>query len=583
MNAVLTLVEPALIPASPPPPLTLSAVQKREHHPLFVPTWSASALAPQLALPFPADPAVLPPSPKRRYRSRYLPPDPQLLLPAEAPSQMSEFEVALHLLDFSPLESILAQSYRPSAKGQTPFHPVSMFLAVSLRRELNLSWRKLALLLAGSQGEAWRSLLGFAQGSTPSASGLRYFFQNVGPATFEALCPQFITLLRQHSLLPTHSTYAGDPEERGVSLTQDGMLHGARNRPRCELATDDCSQPLPPAPAERPVGGGRPCHARALGHEGCACDTPACQERCQQASQLDAEARTIHYDGHNHKHGPPLAPAQPRRTRRDRLQEATTQLGQGGSSPGVNVFGYRSLADRILDDRFAVAWTAFSDLYPANTDERTIFADRLDHLKRYLPELPIGEWLDDAAVGYPECLNAIYDLGALRMVEIRADPSDQDPAACLRRGYDGEGHPLCPHGYPLHPNGYDNQRRRAKWVCGQRCQKEPLPEGGTVQPVAGCPFLGRHDDLGFIVNVGRTLPDGHNRLARDIPYGSPAWKARYGRRNLSESRNGQLEGLGLKRMRSYGRRRDRKEVQLADFLLNLRTLGRLVKEATAQA
>ena len=83
-----------------------------------------------------------------------------------------------------------------------------------------------------------------------------------------------------------------------------------------------------------------------------------------------------------------------------------------------------------------------------------------------------------------------------------------------------------------------------------------------------------------MVNVGRTLPDGSLRLAREVPYGSPAWQARYGRRNLSESRNGQLEGLGLKRMAAYGLARNQKEVQVGDFVLNLRTLGRLVRQAT---
>ena len=83
-----------------------------------------------------------------------------------------------------------------------------------------------------------------------------------------------------------------------------------------------------------------------------------------------------------------------------------------------------------------------------------------------------------------------------------------------------------------------------------------------------------------MVNVGRAFRDGSVRLAREIPYGSDAWKARYGRRNLSESRNAQIEALGLKRMRSYGLGRNRKEVQLADFLINLHTLGRLVREAT---
>ena len=85
-----------------------------------------------------------------------------------------------------------------------------------------------------------------------------------------------------------------------------------------------------------------------------------------------------------------------------------------------------------------------------------------------------------------------------------------------------------------------------------------------------------------MVNVGKALPDGSLRLARELPYGSPQWQARYGRRNLSESRNGQLEGLGLKRLPQYGLARNTKEVHLADWLLNLHTFGRLVRQATAQ-
>lgn len=89
-----------------------------------------------------------------------------------------------------------------------------------------------------------------------------------------------------------------------------------------------------------------------------------------------------------------------------------------------------------------------SSLYPATTDERTIFADRVAALQRAVPDLPIGEWIDDSGVGYGPCLDAIWELGALRMVDIRADKSDADPAACLSRGYDATGRPLCPHGYP---------------------------------------------------------------------------------------------------------------------------------------
>jgi hypothetical protein len=284
-----------------------------------------------------------------------------------------------------------------------------------------------------------------------------------------------------------------------------------------------------------------------------------------RASRLDPAARFIHYEGHNDKHG--------------------KTKGQGPAdkerkSQGIDLFGYRSVAERILDDRFAVAWTAQSKLYSANTDERTIFIAGQRALSASLPSLKIGEWLDDAGVGYQECLDAIWQLGALRMVDIRADKGDRDPAVCLRRGYDGMGHPLCSHGYVMRANGYDNERRRTKYVCAQVCRREPLREGEAVAAVEGCPYLEESRPLGQVVNVGRTLPDGSVRLAREIPYGSPTWKARYGRRNLSESRNGLIEGMGLKRMHCYGLQRNTKEVQVADFLINLRTLGRLVREAT---
>jgi hypothetical protein len=531
----------------------------------------------------------LAPSPKSRYRSRYRYPGPQALIDAPRRTILSDFEIALHLIDFSPLEHVLAQIYVPSHKGQIPFHPVSMFLCICLRRELNLSWRALARLLASDHGSGWRTLFGFEEGATPSASGLRYFFDTVGPAVFDDLCSRYVQMLRHYGLCPERSTYPADAPERGITVTQDGMLHLALSRPSCQLATNGCYQPLAPImqdssqttpelEANRNEGDdqpgqakpGRACRARERGLPGCACDTPACQDRCERASGLDPEARFIHYEGGNKGDG-------------------TGSASKGGPQPktkGTDVFGYRSVAERILDDRFAVAWTARSGLYPANSDERTIFVDRLAQLREALPGISIGEWIDDAGVGYDHCLKAIWELGAIRMVDIRADASDKDLEACLRRGYDGYGHPLCPHGYRLHSNGYDYTERRRKYVCRQACRKEPpwpaegvAKQGETIRAVEDCPYLDG-SSTGFVVNVGLTLPDGSTRLAREIPYGSEEWDKRYGRRNLSESRNGQIEGMGLKRMPSYGRPRNEKEVQVADFIINLRTLGRLVREAT---
>jgi hypothetical protein len=557
-----------LAPAGSAPGTEPSAVHQRAQQPLLRTYWSLDAVAATFPWRWPS-PAATPPSPKPRYRSQYQWPGPPPLQDPARLATLSDFELALHLIDFAPLEPVLATMYRPSRKGQVPFHPVSLFLACALRRELDLSWRALARLLAGEHGAGWRALCGFQAGGTPSASGLRYFFHALGGVVFEQLCPDFVTLLRQEGRFPERSPYPGDPPTQGITVTQDGMLHRARHHPRCVWTTDSCYEPLPPprpaaplpaagmpapppaAAAGRPgLVGRRPCSAPATGHTGCLCLGPACQPQCARASPHDREARLIHYAG-------PTA-----------------------REPGTTVFGYRSVAERALDDRFAIAWTLRSGLYPANADERTLFDARGDGLQQAFPTLRIGEWLDDAGVGYGECLARIWQLGAFRLVAIRADPTDADPLACLRRGYDGHGRPLCPHGYPLRANGYDYARRRAKYCCAQVCRRMPLPPGLPAQPVAACPYRDPAHPSGFVVNVGRTLPDGSLRLAREIPYDSPRWRARYGRRNLAESRNAQVEGLGLKRLPNYGLARNAKDVQLADWLINLHTLGRLVRQAT---
>jgi len=528
----------------------LSASRKRAAHPEFVPTFSLGALRARLPLRFPV-PGGVPPSPKRHYRSEY-----HYLGYADlaCPSRLASFtlfEIALCLIDFSPLRDYLAQSYYvPSAKGQVPFDPVSLFLCVCLRREQACGWRTLAKLLAGEHGAGWRCLFGFREGDTPSASGLRYFFHTVGPQVFEEVCPLFTDLLHQATLLPERSTFPGDPPERGVSISHDIMLHQARSRMRCGQVTDTCYQPAP-----------RPCPAKAEDREGCDCTDPACVTVCRWTTPLDPEARLIHYAGRNKYADLPTSP----------------------DTHGRNVYGYASNPDRLLDDRFACAWTLRTGLHPANSDERSLFPASFAQLRARFPYLKMGEVLADAALGFQDCLSLIWEAGALRMVDIRAADGDGDRQRQLQRGYDDQGHPLCVHGYPMRSNGHDYRRRRTKWCCHQVCLR-PQGEGGEPQlPPPECPYQAAHHPYGQVVNVGRTLPDGSVRLAREVPYGSQTWKQRYGRRNLSESRNGSLEHLGLKRMDSFGLTHGRKENAIADFLNNLRTLGRLVQEATGLA
>lgn len=72
------------------------------------------------------------------------------------------------------------------------------------------------------------------------------------------------------------------------------------------------------------------------------------------------------------------------------------------------------------------------------------------------------------------------------------------------------------------------------------------------------------------------------RLVRDVPVGTPAWKRIYHRaRNAVDGRNSTFKRWNLKRMPVYGASRSRAIVFLADVWLNLTTLARLVREATA--
>jgi hypothetical protein len=184
-------------------------------------------------------------------------------------------------------------------------------------------------------------------------------------------------------------------------------------------------------------------------------------------------------------------------------------------------------------------------------------------------------------------LNVVYDhLHARRVTDLRSHPTDDDKSQWPVRGYDDKGRPVCPYGYPFIANGFDAQRQRHKWFCGQACLNGKAPvvfvEDAPYPPLE-CPHADPDSHpYGKIVNVGERFEDGSMRLVRDIPVGTPAWKRIYHRaRNAVEGRNSTFERWGLKRMPVYGAPRSRATTFLADVWLNLTTLARLVREATA--
>lgn len=493
------------------------AAKQRADHPSFRSTFGYAAIAAQLPLAIQAKSAALAPV-KQAWRSeyRYLGHDDLARLTQR--TGLSDFEIALRLVDFTTLRAELAaELYQPSRRGQIPFDPVSMFLCTLLRRELNLSWNRLVNTLRGPTGAEWRRLFGFDLDCIPSASGLRYFAKTLGPAYIEELLSRFVHCLMDAGLVPQTSSFPGDPPGRGVAIARDGQLHTARAKPV------DCS-----------------------------CPTNKCLPNCPRITGLDGEARFITYSGCN---------------KRDPKE--------GRQVKGKTVFGYRSIADRLLDDRFHVGWTVRDMCYPANVDERSVFADEFVVLESVLRSVKIGEFIADAAYGVDPILTPLHQKGILRLIDIRAVEGDDDPDTQRKRGYDAKGRPLCTHGFAMTANGFDPKRSRAKYICAKACQRQEIGD------IPDCPFLkASHNKHGQIVNVGRCMPDGSSRLARDLLVGSAAWKARYSRRNLTESRNSAMERAGLKRLPVHGLLHVRYEVAAADLLENLRTLGRLVAEAT---
>ena len=472
----------------------------------------------------------MPPSPKPRYRSndRYHGFDD---LSDENLETLSPFQVAVRIFDYSHLEPLLAAHiYVASAKGQVPFHPVSMYLLSLYRRERNLSRNEVLRILRHLQdGQTLRHCAGF-EDDLPSESGLRHFEKQLTPELQQEINALQIDILYQAGLLPIKP----GGEEKAI-LSFDGMLHQARSRMRCSSVKANCYEAAP-----------RPCPAKKTGKQGCNCDDTAYADVCRHAIPLDPAARLVIYTGNNKRaQTSPNTPLE-KPDRRSRISRM--------------VYGYYSYAGQLLDDDLATYWILPAAFGSATDKDSALFPTNFAYLQARFPWLKVGEVIADAGACEQTCLDAIWDAaGALRMVDICLNKADKNPDTRLERGYDENGHPLCPFGYVLHANGYDYQRRRSKWRCAKRCRRN------SKKPVPECPYLKAKYKHGYTVAIGRAHSDGTVRLAREIPYGSPAWKERYGRRNSAESRNSVLERLDLKRMPVHGQNACHVTVLQGDF------------------
>ena len=491
--------------------------------------------------------------------------------------RLDEFELMLRLFDFSPWRPYFAERFR-SQYGPPPFDPLSLGLGMFLAYHQRWDWQRLvAELKSPTRGLDYCRRLGFDPGDLPAPSTFRVAFKETEVDWITACQDSLVQGLMAYQLIPTQSTFPGDPAEHGVSISTDCQLITARSKMICRHQVPACSQ----------SGSTRECPARLAGKDGCACDTPDCYEHCKFAAWRDPQAAYVYYSGSNQPHK--NNPNAPKANKELHTPHTCTAPNAVRCKCGKHHFGYKSKAFNVIDDRLSMFWTITGPCTPANRNDHLLTIPGFKDLQKRFPNLQIGEVLGDAGEGMEEVLQFIHDdLHALRTICIRHADGDDDPLTCHKRGYDKHGIPLCPHGYLLSSNGHDYQRHSTKWVCRLKCIHQPEPDTlvrGADSNISreACPFADPDHPLGFSLATGLTLPDGSIRLARDLPVGSENWKLRLGRQSYSESRNAIQARRQLKRSPSFGLSNTTKSMLISDTLSLAFNLTRLIVEATTHA
>jgi len=556
----------------------IPAAARRLLVPHFVELFQWPAIQP--LLPFtPVVPAAVPPWPARRCRSYYRWAPPSDIRSGADLDRFDDLDLIVRCFDFSPWRPVLAQRFQ-SHLGPPPFDPLSLGLAILIARQRGWGWVQLRReLRSPDRGPGYCRILGFDSDDLPSTSTFRMALDEGGEELFQQCQDGLAHSLMALALMPTHSTFPSDPPQAGVSIALDSQLVQARSRMRCHQQNPRCFRPRKE----------RSCAAREAGYEGCACTTRACARHCRLATPLDPAAAFVQYEA---DHPPPptlpaqAIPGQPQKKGR----------GQENKHPAKSkktCFGYKAKTCNVVDDRLFTFWPLSGPFVPANRNDHLQTLPGLRHLRQRFPQLQIGEMLGDAGEGFDEVLRFVHhDLHALRTIRLRHAPEDQDPLVCLRRGFDGRGRPLCPHGYRLTFNGHDYRDHDSCWACRQRCRRHPqpdcLPQSATreapPQPAPpDCPYQDSAPRLGYVRHVQETLPDGTVRLARDFPVGSPTAKLRLGRQSYAESRNASQARRDLTRSPWHGRENSATAHILGDILALAGNVVRFVREATAAA
>ena len=434
-------------------------------------------------------PLEIPCSPKKSYRSAYVYAwQTELVDPAQVLvwKYLSNFDLLLHLVDFSGLRPVLAHllGWR-SGRGWEPFDPVSFFLLVAW--QISNKWTRSQTLQNMRDGRyadyvAW---FGFRKGVYPTEGGVRYFLTTLGhnsDASNETISVEKgeeIVLIEVQKLNMLLAEAVGVMRQTPILSPQawekalicpDGQIHDAASSLRCISVTEACYQPCTP---EKP----RPCHAKQKERRGCDCDTLACAQVCHQVTPRDPDARYIWYTGSNQPGESP---------------NLSTKKDAAKHESGEARYGYRSLPLRLADPDRRFSITLLDDVRPANGHEDLPSAALLLQLKDHYPDLQVDAVAGDAGFGFDAFLHTIYaHLHARRVVDRRCHDTDRDKEQWATRGYDDYGRPVCQFGYALNSYGFDWERQRSKWCCDKACLhgKDPCTKLAKVTyPPPECPY-----------------------------------------------------------------------------------------------
>ena len=176
--------------------------------------------------------------------------------------------------------------------------------------------------------------------------------------------------LMAYGLIPTHSTFPGDPPERGRKH-RHRLPVGGRTFPYALSPSEP--QLLSPSATNAPVP-----HVRT-DKEGCACDTEACDRALSSGHAARPRGR--------------LRLLQRLQSARSRSKSRTRTSDSPSQTRGKHHFGYKSKAFNVVDDRLFTFWPLSGPFAPANRNDHLLTIPGFHDLARRFPGLHISEML----------------------------------------------------------------------------------------------------------------------------------------------------------------------------------------------